>query len=335
MTPREVFRAQARACTALGSPFMGRLMTLCAERLSGDTAVGARLLNWPGDPGISADSISLRLAGALHALKLEGLALEAVYPPHDAQDDALWTAVEDALVTHEARLLDWLTRAPQTNEIRRSAVLIAGLAEIAKRYPDQEVALLELGASAGLNLQCDAYRLDLPGRSLGPDRAEVVLTPDWKGPLPPAQLPKVASRTGVDLAPIDPADPDARLRLLSYLWPDQPHRRSLTEAGFAQAARRPVRIAKGDAGDWLAAALSARATDHLRVVMHSVAWQYFLPATAETARRAMAHAATPLVELAMEADGGKGTAVTLTHWPEGRTEPLGRADFHGRWIAWD
>jgi hypothetical protein len=36
----------------------------------------------------------------------------------------------------------------------------------------------------------------------------------------------------------------------------------------------------------------------------------------------------------MEADGGRGAALRLTTWPGGRTEALGRVDFHGRWLRW-
>ncbi|MEC7669300.1 MAG: DUF2332 family protein, partial [Pseudomonadota bacterium] len=72
MTVLDVFRAQATACAALGSPFTARLMTLCAINLTTDSPVGAHILNWKGDPSIQADSVPLRLAGALHRLVLRG-----------------------------------------------------------------------------------------------------------------------------------------------------------------------------------------------------------------------------------------------------------------------
>lgn len=335
MSVDAAFVRQSKACTALGSPFMGRLMALCAERLVTGSAVSDRVLGWQGDPTPSADSVPLRLAGALHALKLEGLALQPEYPPNDVTDDVLWEAVQDAFRTHETRLLDWLNLAPQTNEIRRSGVLIAALAEVGKRYPGQEVALLELGSSAGLNLAFDRYALEIPGRSLGPDDADVRLSPDWSGPLPPDSLPTVIARAGTDLNPLDPADPKDRLRLLAYLWPDQPERRALTEAALAEAILTPARIDRMDAGQWLTRELASPAPDRLRVVMHTVAWQYFPKATVQSALHTLGNAPSPTVQIGMEADGsGKGAGVTLTHWPEGRTEALGRADFHGRWIDW-
>ena len=118
---RMAFRFQSKACRTLGSPFMEKLMDLCANRLTPETPVGDRILNWDGDPQPSADSVPLRLAGALHALRLERLALEMVYPPENPSEDALWTAVNAAIGVHSARILEWLESPPQTNEVRRAA----------------------------------------------------------------------------------------------------------------------------------------------------------------------------------------------------------------------
>ena len=127
---RDAFRIQSRACAGLGSPFMARLMGLAADRLAPGNPVADRVLGWPGDGGPSGASVPLRLAGALHALVLDGTEpeLRAVYPPADTSDAALWDAVETAFVRHEARLLRWLDSPPQTNEVRRSAALLAAAA---------------------------------------------------------------------------------------------------------------------------------------------------------------------------------------------------------------
>ena len=199
---RDAFAVQARACTSLGSPFMGQLMALIADRLNPGTPVADRVLNWTGDPSPHGDSVPLRLAGALHALRIDGLALEEVYPPAQVDDDALWSAVSQAMETHSDRVLAWLDHAPQTNEVRRASAILPALAVIQQRY-DMPVELLELGTSGGLNLRADRFRLDIPGASLGPSDARVVLAPDWHGPTPPSVLPKIRSRAGVDLSPID------------------------------------------------------------------------------------------------------------------------------------
>jgi hypothetical protein len=336
---RDAFRTQSRACVGLGSPFMGRLMALCAERLVPGTGVADRVLTWPGDVGPSADSVPLRLAGALHGLVRDGAdaGLTAVYPPAEAPDDALWAAVEAALTRHEARLLRWLDSPPQTNEVRRSGALLAAAAWIAGRHPLPFV-LSELGASAGLNLSFDRFALDAGGVRLGTADSPVRLAPEWRGAPPEPHPVRVTERAGVDLNPLDPQAPGDRLRLLAYLWPDQPERLRLTEAAIALAGTRPDR---GDAAEWLEARLATPRPGRVHMVYHTIAWQYFPPATQARCRAALAAAGArataqaPLAHVGLEADDTTGSAaLSATLWPGGETRDLARVDFHGRWIAW-
>lgn len=328
----------------LGSPFMGRLMTLCADRLPSRGAVADRLLGWPGDVTAGGHSLPLRLAGALHALVLDGTdaALARVYPPNAADDEALWAEVARALTDHADRILRWLDSAPQTNEVGRSAVLIAAALFLRARH-DLPLVVSELGASAGLNLAFDRYALVIGGRVFGARASPVRLAPDWTGPLPPDLPVEIRDRAGVDLAPPDLGDPVDRLRLLAYLWPDQPDRLARTRAAMALAGTRPD---TGDAAAWLEARLAARHPGAMHLVCHTIAWQYFPPSTQTRCRRALAAAGrgaspdAPLAHLAMEADAGKGSAaMSLTIWDGSRGTPaaiaLGRADFHGRFVEWD
>lgn len=335
---RTAFGDQSRACAALGSPFMARLMALCADRLDRG-AVAERVLAWEGDVGPRAASVPLRLAGALHALVRDGTdpALAAVYPPAEAPEADLWAAVEGALSRHAARVLHWLDSPPQTNEVRRSAAYLAAAAWIAARYP-LPLAVSELGSSAGLNLHFDRYTLEAGGVRIGAADSTVRLAPDWDGPVPAPHPIHVTERAGVDLNPLDPADPAARARLLAYLWADQPERLRLTEAAIALADARPER---GDAGDWLDRRLAQRRPGHVHMVCHSIAWQYFPQATQDRCRAALDRAGAaatpdaPLAHVSMEADATPGSAaLCVTLWPGGETRTLARVDFHGRRIAW-
>ena len=107
-----------------------------------------------------------------------------------------------------------------------------------------------------------------------------------------------------------------------------------TEAAIDIAREVPAEISAGDAGDWLEDALAQPAPDRTRVVFHTVAWQYFPEATKARALAAMERHDGPLVRFSMEADGGRGARLTLTHYPSGEVQELGRADFHGRWVEW-
>lgn len=333
MSLREAFRAQSTACAALGSPFMGRLMKLFAERFEPGTSIADRAFDWPGDPSISADNVPLRLAGALHALKLNGIALTEVYPPEAPDDETLWHAVAEAMERHTETIHAWLDTPPQTNEVRRTAAILPALA-LLQENSGLPVDLLELGTSGGLNLRADKFRLELPGGIIGKRDAAVVLAPDWQGPMPPVVLPRVARRAGVDLSPLDPNRPEDALRLLAYVWADQEDRLTRTRAAIEVARTVPADISTGDAGDWLERELSLPAGDRMRVVVHTVAWQYFPEDTRARAEAAMAGADGPLARIAMEFDGGKGALVTLTIWPDETPRPIARADFHGRWVHW-
>ena len=312
-------------------------MQLCAQMPWPEGAVTDRIFAWQGDISPRGQSVPLRLAGALHALHLNGNAvLGAVYPPQDASDTALWDAVSATLITEERHINAWLDNAPQTNEVRRSAVLIAVGHLLSARF-GLPIRTSELGASGGLNIHWDSYGLDLNGAEFGNPAPVLTLRPQWSGPLPPQTPIEVASRGGVDLHPLIPANPDHALRLQAYLWPDQPERLTLTRAAIT-AAKTPV--TKGDAIDWLADRLALQ-TGQVHLIYSTVAWQYF-PAEKQAmgvkliaAAGAVATKDSPLAWFGMENDGGeRGAALTLRLWPGDHTINLGRADFHGRWIEW-
>ena len=320
----------------MGSPFTARLLGLLAEELTPETPLGPRLLAWDGTPD---EAVPLRLAGALHALVLSGEApsLAAAYPPGEVSDAALRTALADALRDRAVVVGTFLDSPPQTNEVGRSAVLIAAAHWLHGRRP-LPLRLSELGASAGLNLNFDRYALLAQGTRLGPADAALTLAPGWTGTRPLPAPVRIKERRGVDLSPIDLRDPAQRLRLRSYVWADQTERLARLDAALA-LPRAPVD--RGDAAPWLARRLAERHPGQLHLVYHTVAWQYFPGATQAACTAALARAGAratpdaPLAHLAMESDGLTfGAAVSLTLWPRGETFDFGRADFHGRWVDW-
>lgn len=343
MTIAALFVRQAEACERLGSPFMNRLLRLCAERLTRGNPVADRLILWPGDATAHGDAIALRFAGALHALVLMGRdqALTAAYPPNNADDETLWHAIEQAMTTHQDHLQHWLDSAPQTNEVRRSSALIYASHLLAHRFPGLAFRISELGASAGLNLYFDHFGLALPdGTRRGPNLPVLTLSPDWTGPFPANSKITIADRRGVDLNPLDPTNPGDVLRLRSYTWPDQPDR--MERLALALSIADPV-VDRGDAGDWLENRLTTRSEGQIDLIYHTIAWQYFPPETDSKCRAALASAGeratmqNPLAHLAVEIeDEEPGAIMRLNLWSGASAQPeiidLGRIDPHGRRI---
>src|SRR6266571_1473740 len=85
---------------------------------------------------------------------------------------------------------------PQTNEPARCATLLPALAQL-----PPPLALIEVGASAGLTLLVDRYSYDYAGhRIAGQDSLAPTLRCSPRGPVPlPARLPEIAWRAGLDL----------------------------------------------------------------------------------------------------------------------------------------
>ena len=338
----QAFRDQAETCARMGSPLMGRVLNILAAVWDVNSALGQKMASYQGDIGPAGHSLPLRIAGGLHALVLQGrdADLIAAYPPNSVDDVSLEKAVLAALKTHEDFFLEWTKSPPQTNEVRRSAALIA-MAHVALSHFNRPIVLSELGASGGLNLMWDHFALDTGAAKLGPKEAVLTLSPDWAGASPPNTYPQVVDRLGVDLNPLNPRDSYDLLRLTAYLWADQPHRLALTRAATSALT---AKVEKDDAINWLEQRLKAAPQGHMHIIQHTVAWQYF-PAEAQERGTmmiekwgALATPETPLAWMQMETDGDTtgaiGAALTLRLWPGDLTLHLGRADFHGRWINW-
>lgn len=342
MSLHTAFALQAEGCGALGSPFMARLCRLLGARLCPGEVVADRLFSWPGDLTYKGASVPLRLAGALHGLVLGGQDPEladAYAHPDRLTDDRLWAVIAGAMARHAAAILRFLDSPPQTNEVRRSAALIAAGHHLAAET-GLPFVLSELGVSAGLNLWWDHYALALPGLRLGPHDPVLTLTPDWRGgPLPPAGArPGVRERAGVDLNPLDPARD--RIRILSYIWPDQTERLARTRSALDFAARQRFPVVRGDAADWLETRLATPRPGALHLVCHTIAWQYFPPEVQSRCSAALARAGAsatpyaPLAHLGLEHAPGGSAELTLTLWPGGTRRHLADASAHCHWIDW-
>jgi len=337
------FREQSGWCEDYGSPFTARLLEQLARDIEAGGPTAELVAGWPRSP--RADALSLRIAGALHAAVLSGRdpALAAEYPAaRPAWDMArVWPLARSFLARERAWIAGFLASAPQTNEARRTIALLAGFLWLAARH-DRELELLEIGASAGLNLYWDrfAYRTASWQWGDGP----VQISTEWTGAPPPLDaVPRIRARAACDLNPIDVRDPDQRLRLRAYIWADQTERLARFDAAAALAAADAARVERADAAEWLEARLPRRSPDALTVVYHSVFYQYPRAETRQRIAAAIAEAgergAAPLAWLRLEPEtvlGGPHDSarflVDVVTWPGAERRTLAATDGHGNFV---
>lgn len=356
-------RAQAEACGRLGSPFYAALLEHIADDVVSGGPARAVLRGHESDPTPAV--VALRLLGGVHRLVLErrAPALATSYPSVGGNGDpeAAWPAFRDVLVAHLDELRRLLQRPPQTNEVGRSAVLAGGLAHVAAWRP-APVRLVEIGASGGLNLLVDRFRIEFgSGGGVGPRDSPLVLRDAWHGQLPPpGPLPAVVARLGCDPHPVDPTTTEGRLVLTSYVWPDQTERLERLRAALRVAQRTPARVVAESAEVFVRRLALVPGTT--TVLWHSVMWQYLpdeVRAAADDAVDRLGSAAdgtTALARLSLEpgrrAPGSEEQfLVRLRTWPSGRTDDgvaarddadpgarhgrvLGTASPHGLPVTW-
>ena len=336
------FGFQAHACEQLGSAlYAGLLRRAAADLLAGGPT--ARLLDGHRDgPG----ALSLRMLGGVHALVLAGRAPELArfYPSAGGTADPgpgaerAWPALLGVLETRGAEVRAWLGRPPQTNDVGRGAALAGALRYLAAEA-DLPIRLTEIGASAGLNLRADHFRITGPGADAGPPDSPVQLAAAWAGPPPPPAPVRVVSRTGGDLAPIDPATDDGKLRLAAYVWPDQADRMQRLRGALDLAERIPADLRAEPASATIAALHLEPGT--WTVLWHSIMCHYLddqESAAMAAGIAALAAAATPQarfarITLELTRDS-LGTPVELTTWPGGSRRRLGTAPPHGIPVTW-
>ncbi|MGC5329383.1 DUF2332 domain-containing protein [Micromonospora sp. DT62] len=214
----------------------------------------------------------------------EVLALLAALPQAKRQPNLLFGVVrllggpvDDPAAFRDFALANWpaieaelRTRATQTNEPGRCAVLLPVLAAL-----PQPLALLEVGASAGLCLYPDRYAYRYGDHALGV--GEPVLGCAATGLTPPDRLPDVVWRAGLDLNPLRVTEPADVAWLDALIWPEHTHRRARLRAAAAVAAADPPLLTRGDLADDLPA-LAARAPAGATLVVFHTSVLYQVPA---------------------------------------------------------
>jgi hypothetical protein len=246
-----------------------------------------------------------------------------------------YRAFRSVVLEHRDEVASMLVaRRTQTNEPARCAALLPLLCEL-----PQPLALLEVGAAAGLCLLVDHYGYDYNGHRIGGD--DVVFDCAIHGDVPlPRQLPQIAWRAGIDLEPIDLDDPDAVQWLEALVWPEQTDRLERLRLAIGIARRERPRVVRANLLDELAAVASQAPSDATLVVFHTAVLAYL---SAEERDRFEKNV-TALGAAWISSEGPNvvpGIRIPVaapqadSHFLIARNRsPVAFCDPHGRWLQW-
>jgi hypothetical protein len=336
-------RVQARSCAEMGSPLYGHLLEWSAR----DCAAGGpawEVLSTHAGSG-RAGALALRFMAAMHRLVLQGQATElaAFYPSAGgtASLDGAWHAFRHALMT-EADTVTRLVRRPcQTNEVGRSAGLAVGFLHV-MRQTGLPLRLLEVGASAGLNLRVDRFRIGGGGVAVGDPDSPVDLSDHWTVPPPHvSDRIEVVARRGCDRDPVDPKTADGSLALTSSVWADQRDRVDRLRGAIELAQTYPAEIDRASLDAWTERQVRELPAGSATVVFHSVVSEYLPDATRKRFVAAVGDAGAratqerPFAWLRLEPISRlRHHNLELTLWPGGETRTLARCGAHGTDVEW-
>ncbi|HEX7310561.1 MAG TPA: DUF2332 domain-containing protein [Gaiellaceae bacterium] len=306
MSQRDVFEEQARQCEGR-SPLYAEL----CRRFADDPAVTAIVGDEP------EWDMPLRLLGGVHFLVLAG--------------DASWGDP----VEHHAEFLRRFVReqSVQTNEVQRSWMLLPCFLRAAQLLDVDELDVVELGPSAGLNLAWDGYRYSYAAGEWGPADAALALSGEERSPVPAALLdvaPRVTRRVGIDLAPIDVTTDEGARLLECFVWAGQDERLERLQRAIEVVRANPPELVRGDLARELPNVLRDRPT----LVFETAAFPYVPDETRTAVRETLSRRTAPLalVTAGRPRDGGDGWGMRVARYPGGEREFVGHADFHGAWL---
>lgn len=343
----EQLRDQAASCAAMGSALYAHLLCAAAADVEADgpcwAVLAAHVL-----PG-RGDALALRFMAAMHRLVLTRRAAElAVHYPSvsgtAADLDAARAAFLATVERHAATLRGLVVLPCQTNEVGRAAGLVGGFLTVA-RDTGLPLRLLEVGASAGLNLRWDRFRYGGGGAAWGRPDSPVDLGGLWRVPPPtdPAAV-EVVERSGCDRQPVDPATAEGRLALTASVWADQTARFARLKGALRLATEVPATVDAAPLDDWIAAQLARPTPGAATVVYHSVVDEYLpdeVRARFHAALAAAGEQATPDAPLAWlrlePVDRLRSHGVVLSTWSgpaPALTRTLARCGAHGTDVEW-
>lgn len=233
-------------------------------------------------------------------------------------------------------------RSTQTNEAARTSAFLPLLAAI-----DGPITLVEVGTSAGLCLYPDRYAIAYDDRPPLVD-SPVEIPVATAGPVPiPDRVPEIVVRVGIDLHPLDVADPEDVAWLRACIWPEHEARRRRLDAAVALVSTDPPRLVAGDLVELIGGVLAEVDAGTTPVVVHSAVLGYLLAESrAQFASQVLAH--PKAMWISNEGPGVVDGLTTDLRPPASFATPdrlgflvgvggattVALSDPHGAWLTW-
>lgn len=295
-------------------------------------------LEQPGPNLFFAAVHFLLLSGASHELRQ----FYATYTASPKPPAESWPAFRDFCLAREQEITAILsTRRVQTNEVRRCSYLFPLFSVIHAMEPKFSLAIFEVGASGGLNLNWDRYAYDYgPQGNFGTVNSNVRIQCEISGkfPLSKPAIPNIAYRRGIDLHPVDVSVPEQARWLQALIWPDQPERFQLQQAAIDEFRRSPVPLIRGDALEVLPAEIASAPPDARLCVVHCHTLNQFSREGRKqfTEILKVASQTRSIHEISAEWIETPTTELRLTNYRDGAANDTlyARVDHHGRWAEW-
>lgn len=224
------------------------------------------------------------------------------------------------------------TRRTQTNEVGRSAVLLPFIASALTSH-DEPVHAVDIGASAGLNLCLDRYAYDYSGVQVG--SGPLTLECENRGGFAiPSAVPSFATRTGLDLAPVDVADPDAVAWLEALVWPEQNGRLERLRTAIEIRRSTQVSMVQGDAVETLPL-VDATLGEGTLLLWHTVALYQLTAKQNAALDDVVVQLATRrrVIRISFELPPTSSYPELRIGLAPGREQPIAIGHAHGAWLA--
>ena len=231
-------------------------------------------------------------------------------------------------------------RLVQTNEVRRCIAIMPALILVSREAKDRPLHLVEIGASAGLNLSWDRYAYDYGEmRRCGDMNSPVQIKCAVKGksiPPLPERFPEVSARVGIDVNPLDVNDPEATLWLRALVWPEHEERAELLQQAVQVTRQNQPTLIRGDGVESLPAVIEAVPDGSVLCIL-----RMFTPISPESRDRLSSlissyGAKRDVFMISSRPHGRDESKLLLRSFVNGITAEKCVAYFqnHGAWIEW-